>query len=331
MIVIQSSADDAATQDVLDWMRYLRQDVPIADLYDTLPVDDLSLYIGDNGAAKNAVTVNGRRLDIGGIRSSWFRRGRFTMRADSKLPSWNRLAATENEDVLGLIDDLIYPGDRSINKFSDVLINKLKCLALAEKAGLLIPATLVTTAFTALLQFAREKQLIILKPIGTPFFKIACNERYNAHVVNKVSQVSHAQIERLGVLYPGDKMSTTCAQQYIEKKWEIRTVFLNNECYSMAIFSQQNEQTRIDFRNYDEERPNRCLPYSLPDTIVEKLRKLMLLLNINCGSIDMIYTPQKEYVFLEVNPVGQYGWLSTHCNYFIDKRIALLLLSRYDE
>lgn len=332
MIVIQSSADDLSTRDVMDWLLYLERGVSIARFDGVLSVDNVSLYIGDNEDKKSNIVVNGQRLDITSIKSSWFRRGEFIMQASSQLKHWGKLSAAENSYTLDLIDDLIFPGGTSINKFADVCINKLQCLSLAQSIGLDVPATLVTTQFNTLLQFAKEKGPLILKPIGTPFFTIALNERYSAHIVNQVSLVSYEQLIALEELYPDNIVQTTFAQQYVEKKWEIRTMFLDNSFYSMAIFSQQNEKTKIDFRNYDDERPNRCLPYKLPDAIEEKLSKLMNLLHINCGSIDMIYTPQKQYVFLEVNPIGQYQWLSQNCNYFIDKMIATQLLhNRADE
>ena len=36
----------------------------------------------------------------------------------------------------------------------------------------------------------------------------------------------------------------------------------------------------------------------------------------------MIVTPTNEYVFLEVNPVGQFNFVSELCNYYIEKNIA---------
>lgn len=39
----------------------------------------------------------------------------------------------------------------------------------------------------------------------------------------------------------------------------------------MAIFSQENDKTKIDFRNYDIANPNRCVPYKLPRRIEKQL------------------------------------------------------------
>lgn len=49
-------------------------------------------------------------------------------------------------------------------------------------------------------------------------------------------------------------------------------------------------------------------------------------MNLDTGSIDMIVTPELEYVFLEVNPVGQYDMVSVPCNYHLHSKIAKILI-----
>jgi glutathione synthase/RimK-type ligase-like ATP-grasp enzyme len=61
----------------------------------------------------------------------------------------------------------------------------------------------------------------------------------------------------------------------------------------------------------------------LPNHIITKLASLMEKLNIDNGSIDFIYSGNNEYVLLEVNPVGQIGFLSIPNNYNIEEFIAL--------
>lgn len=90
----------------------------------------------------------------------------------------------------------------------------------------------------------------------------------------------------------------------------------------MAIFSQQTDQTSVDFRKYSRETPNRVVPFKLPVEIESKLKKVMSILGLNTGSIDLIYTLDSKFVFLEVNPVGQFGMVSYPCNYQIEQKIA---------
>lgn len=74
----------------------------------------------------------------------------------------------------------------------------------------------------------------------------------------------------------------------------------------MAILSQNNPKTQIDFRNYDVDLPNRVVPFRLPDSLTQKLIKLMQRINLNTGSVDGLYS-SGDYYFLEINPVGQFG------------------------
>ncbi|MDM1050110.1 hypothetical protein [Sphingobacterium hotanense] len=47
-------------------------------------------------------------------------------------------------------------------------------------------------------------------------------------------------------------------------------------------------------------------------------------LGFNTGSIDLILTPDGDYVFLEINPEGQFGMVSHPCNYFLEREMAII-------
>lgn len=116
-------------------------------------------------------------------------------------------------------------------------------------------------------------------------------------------------------------------QQEIKKEADIRTFYLCGEFYSMAIKSQSNNQTTTDFRKYLKGIGNRCFPFQLPDNLQGKLHKLMNNIGLETGSLDLIFTQDGQFIFLEVNPVGQFGMTSLPCNYFLEKQIALKLVS----
>ena len=48
----------------------------------------------------------------------------------------------------------------------------------------------------------------------------------------------------------------------------------------------------------------------------------MSCLGLDSGSIDMVVTKEGDFVFLEVNPVGQFNQVSKPCNYFLEKEIS---------
>ena len=49
-------------------------------------------------------------------------------------------------------------------------------------------------------------------------------------------------------------------------------------------------------------------------------------IGLETGSIDMVFTKDGHFVFLEVNPIGQFGMTSKPCNYFLERELALSLI-----
>lgn len=195
--------------------------------------------------------------------------------------------------------------------------NKLDVLYQAVSVGLSIPATLVTNSKKELKKFKEQQKYIISKAIGEVNTFILNKKRFGLYT----SQVTSQDIDVLP-----DQFFSTLFQKNIKKQYELRVFYLDKTCYSMAIFSQSNEQTKTDFRFYDEERPNRRVPYQLPLDIERKLVKLMNKLQLNTGSIDLMKGFDGEYYFIEVNPIGQFGMVSKPCNYFLEKKIAEYLI-----
>jgi glutathione synthase/RimK-type ligase-like ATP-grasp enzyme len=93
----------------------------------------------------------------------------------------------------------------------------------------------------------------------------------------------------------------------------------------MAIFSQKNPKTLVDSRKIDLSAPNRSVPFKLPVDVKSKLSKVLRELKLNTGSIDMLVSTSNDYIFLEVNPIGQFGMVSRPCNYPIEQNISNLL------
>ncbi|MCA6439164.1 MAG: hypothetical protein IM581_04500 [Chitinophagaceae bacterium] len=57
-------------------------------------------------------------------------------------------------------------------------------------------------------------------------------------------------------------------QENIEKEFELRIFYMNNRYYAMAIFSQTDAKTVVDFRRYNFAKPNRGVPFVIPQDLV---------------------------------------------------------------
>src|SRR5690606_29202165 len=119
-----------------------------------------------------------------------------------------------------------------------------------------------------------------------------------------------------------DEFALTLFQERVSKKYEIRIFFFNQKLYCMAILSQSDKSTSIDYRNYNRSLPNRNIPIKIPDEVRKKVIEFIKASELRTGSIDIIVDENNQYVFLEVNPQGQFDWVSQNCNYYIEKDIA---------
>ncbi|MBV8252640.1 MAG: grasp-with-spasm system ATP-grasp peptide maturase [Chitinophaga sp.] len=200
-------------------------------------------------------------------------------------------------------------------------LNKLHVLMLAKEYGLQIPFTEVVTRKSTVVALLQQYPALIVKPLG----ECILVEDENGTKFKMLTQVINvSNLQRMP-----DQFFPSMVQEKVEKKYEVRAFYLDGTFYSMAIFSQNNNKTKDDFRNYDDERPNRTVPYQLPAVVEEKLRKVMQELRFGTGSIDLMVDRHGTYYFLEVNPAGQFGMVSFPCNYYLEKKMAQVLSKAY--
>lgn len=277
----------------------------------------------------NSLSFEVNHLEYRGddIAAFWYRRGFIPMNIpDIPLETLSESICTTVKDHLSReLESLhqtissILKNKRSIGR-SDNQLNKLCVLLLAKSVGIDIPRTWIVTDKKDVRQILDEGNSVITKSI-VDNLSIVKNMGINSSlwVTYTEDLIGHD-------LQGNDSCFPSLVQEKLHKSFEIRIFFLNSVCYSMAIFSQLDNQTSTDFRKYNSVKPNRTVPFTLPVDVSDKLIKLMSSLNLNTGSIDMVYTTDGSYVFLEVNPVGQFGMVSEPCNYKLEKIIAKYLV-----
>lgn len=210
--------------------------------------------------------------------------------------------------------------DKSIGSFKQINVNKLDSLLNATKCGFRIPQTIVSNNWEHLSTFLLDKKRAITKGISDVL-------DFNVDDINISALTLPVTIDVLEQ-FKNNKLLATLLQEEIIKNYEIRTFYFRDNFYSMAIFSQNNSKTMVDFRNYDTSLENRCIPYIHSDRDKEKISNFMKSMKLNTGSLDFIVSKdESELTFLEVNPDGQFDALSSDCNYFIEEDIADYLSS----
>jgi glutathione synthase/RimK-type ligase-like ATP-grasp enzyme len=116
-------------------------------------------------------------------------------------------------------------------------------------------------------------------------------------------------------------------QERIPKATELRVAYVAGRTFTGVIDASQSAAGQTDWRRAtpDECRWQRG---DLPEDITRRLVKLMKRLGLIYGGIDLIRTPEDDYVFLEVNPAGEWGMLERDLDYPISEALADALLNR---
>lgn len=322
MILINSIQKDYSTNDVMDWLRWYKQDV--IRINEHSKISDLNInFRGD--CLVVSFKVDGTICCLDKIKSYWFRRGVLdftnfvpnsnTVSKDMKQSIYSHLINEELKTIEEFIVHILESKNK-LGSYYNSNANKLKSLLIAKEFGLKTPIGLVSSLKSSLVKFNNEYQSLISKGIQDILSFVYDNKSYS-YITELVQSEDIAEMNTS--FFP------SLLQENVQKRYELRSFYLKGEFYTMAIFSQEDEQTKVDFRDYNLEKPNRTVPYKLPFDIENKLDLFMKNMDLDTGSIDIIVTPELEYVFLEVNPVGQYGMTSIPCNYYLDEKIAKLL------
>jgi len=318
MILILSDNSDQTTNDVIDWIIYYKHD--FVRVNDSNKCSVTGIVLNDS-TSDATLTIQNRELRFSMISSYWYRRGNFTF----EVPSFrfnNNFIFKDNirQNLWQEIRSLSYylhsilKRKYGLGSFLENDINKLENLTLAKEIGLLIPETLITSNSDKVIDFINNKNEIITKAISEAIIFPIEGEGAIQSYTNIVKKNNLESFNEM--IFP------SLFQRSINKKYELRIFYLDSDFYSMAIFSQSNIKTKTDFRNYDENKPNRCVPFTLPLDIKNKLDLFMRRKNYKTGSIDMLVDHNDNFIFLEVNPIGQFGMTSYPCNYYLEKKVA---------
>ena len=301
MIIIFSIKNDFSTNEIIDYLIKKNEDfirINEDDYFEIFKMDN-EICIGNENIGK---------INIHDINAIWYRKS--ILQLKNKYLINDSLNYFKNEEIKIFNEYILFQLKTKINlgSYSTIKVNKLVVNEIAKKVGLLVPKSFFSDS-----KNVNCKIDLITKPINENSIVPYDINTYFKLLTKEVSNEDNL------------KYSLSYFQEKIDKKYELRIFYLDGETYSMAIFSQNNAKTNIDFRNYDTENPNRTVPYKLSNKMNEKIDNLMKLLGLNTGSIDILVDKNLNHYFLEVNPVGQFGMVSYPCNYNLEEKISNFL------
>ena len=182
---------------------------------------------------------------------------------------------------------------------------KTEQLQRAMKLGFRVPASIITNSAAQVRAFKQQiAGDIIFKPLSTSLLAaetVAESDRIADGITTTIiDDEMMADLESVNEL-------PCYFQEYIAKQYELRVTVIAGQVFAAKIHSQDDARTAVDCR--DMSADIRYEAVQLPTEIANLCREFVSGYGLNFSALDIIVTPENEYVFLENNPNGQFLYI----------------------
>jgi glutathione synthase/RimK-type ligase-like ATP-grasp enzyme len=272
------------------------------------------------GKVQHFLHVDDKSFDLNELKAIWYRRpepsvpqAEITDRLDQEFIGQE--CNIFLQDLWNSLNCLVMPAPYSVIRRAELKASQLK---LAVELGFEIPPTLITNSPNDFLEFYNQHNgRIISKLAGRPFL---------GELGKTFMRFTEVVSQRDVVYAQGVRYCPVIFQAYIPKHLELRITVVGKRVFAAEIHSQTTNHTRHDWRHYDDLKTP-YFPHELPQDVQQHCIELVEKLGLCYGAIDMIITPDGRYIFLEINPNGQYLWVENATGMPISDAICDLLIS----
>ena len=289
VLVISSLADPHARA-VMKALAARGVPVELLDLAEYPRKLTLTIAFG-SGARGFRIKRPGRgELDLASVHAVWWRRpGAFVLPETLQDPVHRRLALSEASTAFnGLF--------ASLNAF---WINPIACnsmgahkpyqLAVAQSLGLEIPQTLMTSDPEEARAFwdACDGDVVYKQFVGFP------------EAWSETRRLGRAEVNAPDAMI---RIAPVIFQRRVAAVADVRVTIVRDDLFAAAV-NVRDLAYDIDVRVNPDARHT---AHQLPQEVADTLRSLVRQLGLVYGAIDLRLTAEGRYVFLEINPAGQF-------------------------
>lgn len=191
---------------------------------------------------------------------------------------------------------------------------KIYQLNVAAQLGLQIPKSIVTNNLEKAIGFLNSQPKAIIKPISNGL-QVLKDKVYSIYT----TEVTSEDFRNLNL---ANTFSTPVfLQERIENSYDIRVTIVGSNVFAVRI---SKESMEVDWRKPDIVKHYEIA--KLPEALVEKLLRLNTKFGMVYSAIDLIQNPAGDFIFLEINPVGEWAWLEQELNLNISEMFIKELL-----
>jgi glutathione synthase/RimK-type ligase-like ATP-grasp enzyme len=307
VIVAVSHARDEHAAPVLEALHRLGAEVVLLDLAEFPLRGSIALAYGGKGGARTLRTAAGA-LDASDVRAVWWRRpepfdlDRGLSRVDAEFSFRETLEALGG---LAASLDVRWVNDPWRDAAAS---HKPRQLALAERIGLRVPATLVTNDPRRARAFLAKRRKAVHKTLH------GLGETWRP--TRLVQPADRARLDAL-------RWAPVVFQEYVPGV-DVRVTVVGDQLFATEIDVRRTRSPE-DFRPVWREAP--VAPCELPEGVARRLRALVSELDLRFAAIDLRRRDDGEHLFLEANPSGQWLFLEERTGQPITEAVARLLAS----
>ncbi|MGH3707886.1 MAG: ATP-grasp ribosomal peptide maturase [Pseudonocardiaceae bacterium] len=168
-------------------------------------------------------------------------------------------------------------------------------LDIATRSGLTVPPTLVTNDPVAMRDFVAEVGSVVVKPLGSGIVDD-----------DQIRVVYTTPVPEADVGHPAVALTAHLFQARICKQYEVRLTVVDSRLFAARI-DATSEIAQVDWRA--DPSSLRYSVIEVPAKIRAGMLTLMRRLGLRFGAADFIVTSDNQWLFLEVNPNGQWAFI----------------------
>ena len=299
ILIITDLKNDVHAHHVSEELQKLGKNVIIYNpaLY---PLDSISTMEFKRNKCNVTLNFNDSKINPSQVKSIWYRRpGNFKISNILRSEEIEWLQKECNHFFNALWMNLKQP--LWVSKPDNIRIANFKLfqLRIATEIGFRIPHSIVTNDVKKAKSFIKHHQDCIIKSLSIPY--INSNEEIAFIYTHLITKEDKRHLSSI-------KYGPTFLQEFIPKKSDIRVTVIGKSIFATEIESSIFKESRIDFRKIESyDLPHKQI--KLPNKIKNKCLKIVKRLGLQFGAIDLVLTKNGEYIFLEINPNGQWLWI----------------------
>lgn len=311
MIVIVSSDSDEHARAVIDELHANSKDFFLLDM-STFPQEMILAFAYNGEGGDFRLRRGDREISLADCRAVWWRRpGYFVPDPAVRRQSHVDFIYGECSEAFAGLWQVMPASWMNHPQRDEVAARKVYQLKVAHEVGLKIPQTLVSN------DVARAHAFIEKLGIGRVIYKAF-----------SATQAEWRETRLLGEreleLLDSVRYAPVIFQEYVEAEVDLRVTIVGEEIFAAAIHSQDSAY-KFDFRM---DMPSvKVEAVNLPEDIEGKLLDFMRRLGLIYGAIDMRRRLDGEYVFLEINPAGQWLFIEARTEQKITAAVAQKLIA----